>query len=138
MLQYLVYFLVGGCLVALVAFVAQKGNTTLAIIIANVPIMFLTNTLLMYRLGGVSGSLLYAKGALMYLPFYIVFVLMTIWLLPKLGMPLALLPGAVVFAIPVLIRRFKARHLKSVKHTIVNSPLNTQMPTASSSNRPGS
>lgn len=109
MLQYLLYFVVGGALVALVAFLAQRGNGTLTILVANIPVMFLLNMLLMYKSGGVDGSLMYARAALMYLPFYIVFVFITMYLLPRLGMPLALLPGAFIFILPVFIRRMRER-----------------------------
>ncbi|MBN1369776.1 MAG: hypothetical protein JW954_06030 [Dehalococcoidaceae bacterium] len=109
MLQYLLYFVVGGGLVALVAFLAQRGNATLTIMVANIPVMFLLNMLLTYKAGGVDGSLMYAKAALMYLPFYIIFVVITMFLIPRLGMPLALIPGSLVFIVPVLIRRMRAR-----------------------------
>lgn len=109
MLQCLISFLVGGGLLAFVTFVAQKGNATLTILVANIPVMFLLNVLMTYRIGGVDGSLNYAKGALMYLPFYIIFVAITMWLIPRLGMPGALLPGIPVFIIPVVIKRWRAR-----------------------------
>jgi|GEM_PF-1358280 len=111
MLQYLLYFVVGGGLVALVAFLAQRGNATLTIMVANIPVMFLLNMLLTYKAGGVDGSLMYAKGALMYLPFYIIFVVITMFLIPRLGMPLALIPGSLVFIVPVLIRRMRAHRV---------------------------
>jgi len=116
MLQYLLYFVVGGGLVALVAFLAQRGNGTLTILVANIPVMFLLNMLLMYKSGGVDGSLMYARAALLYLPFYIVFVFVTMYLLPRLGMPLALVPGALVFLIPVWIRRIRTRRNAAVAH----------------------
>ncbi|MDD3264615.1 MAG: hypothetical protein PHH02_01680 [Dehalococcoidales bacterium] len=109
MLQCLLSFLVGGGLLAFVTFIAQKGNATLTILVANIPVMFLLNVLMTYRIGGVDGSLNYAKGALMYLPFYIIFVMITMWLIPRLGMPGALLPGIPVFIIPVMIKRWRAR-----------------------------
>lgn len=109
MVQCLLSFLVGGSLLAFVTFVAQKGNATLTILVANIPVMFLLNILMTYRVGGVDSSLNYAKGALMYLPFYILFVMITMWLIPRLGMPGALLPGIPVFIIPVIIKRWRAR-----------------------------
>ncbi|MDD5604328.1 MAG: hypothetical protein RBR99_04410 [Dehalococcoidales bacterium] len=109
MLQCLLSFFVGGGLLALVSFVAQKGNATLTILVANIPVMFLLNVLSTYRVGGVDGSLNFAKGALMYLPFYIIFVLITMWLIPRLGLPGALFPGLPIFVIPALIRRWRAR-----------------------------
>jgi len=109
MLQCLLSFFVGGGLLAFVTFVAQKGNATLTVMVANIPVMFLLNVLSTYRVGGVDGSLNFAKGALMYLPFYIIFVLITMWLIPRLGLPVALLPGIPVFVLPVIIRQWRAR-----------------------------
>jgi hypothetical protein len=65
MLQCLLSFFVGGGLLAFVTFVAQKGNATLTVMVANIPVMFLLNVLSTYRVGGVDGSLNFAKGALM-------------------------------------------------------------------------
>ena len=40
MLQVLLSFFVGGGLVATVAYIAQKGNATLTILVANIPVIF--------------------------------------------------------------------------------------------------
>ena len=109
MLQYLLTFIVGGGLLTFVAFIAQKGNATLTVLVANIPVMFLINILTMYRVGGTVGSLTFAKGALMYIPFYVIFVVITMLLIPRVGLPGALLPGTPVFMLPSLIKRLKAR-----------------------------
>jgi hypothetical protein len=109
MLQVLLSFFVGGGLVATVAYIAQKGNATLTILVANIPVIFLLNILTAYRVGGIDSSLNYAKGALMYLPFYILFIVLTMWLIPRLGMPGAALPGLSIFTVPYFIKRFRGR-----------------------------
>jgi hypothetical protein len=122
MLQYLLYFVVGGGIVATVAFLAQKGNAALAVLVANIPIMFLLNMLLTYKAAGVTGSLTYANSALMYLPVYIIFVIITIWVLPRLGMPKALLPGVPVFILPLMIKRIRAYKInKMAKNTFMQN-----------------
>jgi len=68
MLQYLIYFLAGGTVVALVAYVGSRGNAVLAALVASLPVLFLLNVLVMYRGGGVVASITYVKGALLFLP----------------------------------------------------------------------
>ena len=60
MLQYLGYFILGGVVVASVAYLGGRGNVFLAAFVANLPILFLMNVFLMYRVGGVDSSLTYA------------------------------------------------------------------------------
>jgi len=90
-----------------VAYLASRGNPLLAILVANVLVLFLLNIFLVYRAGGVSGSLTYAKGTLLLLPVFILFVIVTILLLPKQGMPKALLLGMPLYLVPVIISHVK-------------------------------
>jgi len=112
MLQYLIYFLLGGVVVASAAYLGGRGNVLMAAFVANLPILFLTNIFLMYRVGGVDSSLTYAKGVILMLPVFACYALLTVWLLPHLGMPKALLPGLPLYLIPVALRRL-------VRHRIV-------------------
>ena len=105
MLQYVIYFLVGGTVVALVAYIGSRGNFILASFVASLPILFLLNVLLMYRIGGVVASITFVKGCLLFLPAFVFYAALTIWLLPHLGMPRALLPGLPVYLLPVVIRK---------------------------------
>ena len=103
MWYYVIYFIAGGALVTLVAYLAGRGNPLLTVLVGNIPIMFLLNIFLVYQAGGVSSSLAYAKGVLSLLPIFILFVILTLWLLPQLGMPKALLPGMAVYLVPAVI-----------------------------------
>jgi len=116
MLQYLVYFLIGGAVVASVAYLGSRGNTFLAAFVANMPILFLLNVFLMYRVAGVDGSLTYVKGAILLLPIFACYAILTIWLLPHLGMPKALLPGLLLYLIPIMAR-------KMVQHRVSKTSL---------------
>lgn len=109
MLHYITYFIVGGGIVALVAYLASRGNALLATLVANIPALFLLNIFIIYRTNGVSGSLTYANGTLLLLPVFILFVIVTIWLLPTLGMPKALLLGMLLYLVPVIISRVRKR-----------------------------
>jgi len=105
MLQYVIYFLAGGTVAALVAYIGSRGNGILAALVASLPVLFLLNVLLMYRNGGVAASITFVKGALLFLPVFVCYAALTIWLLPRLGMPRALLPGLPVYLLPMMISR---------------------------------
>jgi len=104
-LHYLLYFLVGGTVVTLVAYIGSRGNGTLAAFVASLPVLFLLNVIAMYRNGGVGAGITYAKGALLFLPGFACYALLTIWLMPHLGIPKALLPGLPIYAIPIIVTK---------------------------------
>jgi len=105
MVQYFIYFLIGGTVVALVAYVGSLGNGILAACVASLPVLFLLNVLLMYRNGGVASSLDYVRGSLLFLPAFACYAGVTLWLLPRLGMPEALLPGLPIYLLPIMLIR---------------------------------
>jgi len=104
-LHYLLYFLVGGTVVTVVAYIGSRGNGTLAAFVASLPVLFLLNVIAMYRNGGVGAGITYAKGALLFLPAFACYALLTIWLMPHLGIPKALLPGLPIYAIPIIVTK---------------------------------
>ena len=111
MLQYVIYFIAGGTLAALVAYFAGRGNPFLTALVGSIPLMFLLNINLVYRATGISSSLAYSKGVLSLVPAFVIFVIVTMWLLPRLGMPKALLPGMAVYPVLALISQAKKRRL---------------------------
>lgn len=115
MWQYILCFIFGGSIVALVAYLSSRGNPLLATLVANIPVLFLIDIFLVYRAGGLSGSLIFAKGVLFLLPVFMLFVITTILLLPRLGMPMALLPSMLVYLVPpVMYYVKKRRKLKQI------------------------
>ena len=107
MWYYIIYFIAGGALVTSVAYFAARGNPSLAALVGSIPVMFLLNVYLTYQTGGISGTLTYSKGVLSLLPVFIIFVVATMWLLPHLGMPKALLPGMVVYLALAVISQIR-------------------------------
>jgi len=103
MWQYLLYFLIGGSIVALVAYFVNQGNQLLAILVGNIPVLFLLNVILAYRAGGSMSGIAYAKGALISLPFFIVFVVIVLLILPRINTPAAILLAMLVYIIPPLV-----------------------------------
>jgi len=116
MWQYIIYFFIGGGIVTLVAYIASRGNLFLATLIGNIPVLFLLNVLLVYRENGVSGSIVYTKGVLLMLPIFILFIAITILLIPRLGMPKAIMMALPIYLIlpAVLYHVKKKRKLKSI------------------------
>ena len=122
MLQYFVYFLIGGTVVTVVAYIGSRSNGFLAALVASLPILFLLNVLLMYRNGGVVTSLEYVKGSLLFVPAFVCYATLTIWLLPRLGMPEALLPGLPIYLLPMMIRKVVRRNVLRRKALSTETP----------------
>jgi len=122
MLQYFVYFLIGGTVVASVAYVGSHSNGMLAAFVASLPVLFLLNILLMYQIGGVAHSLDYVRGSLLFVPAFVCYATLTVWLLPRLGMPEALLPGLPIYLLPMMIRKVVLRNVLRRKALSTETP----------------
>ena len=110
LLQYIIYFIIGGGIVTLVAYIASRGNLFLATLVGNIPILFLLNILLVYRESGANGSLVYAKSVLILIPVFVLFVTFTMLLLPRLGMAKAIMSALPLYLIlPTVIYHIKRR-----------------------------
>ena len=105
MWHYLFYFLIGGTVVTVVAYIGGRGNGILAAFVASWPVLFFLNVLLMYRNGGVAASITYTKGSLLFLPAFACYAALTIWLLPHLGMPKTLALGLPIYAVPIIVMK---------------------------------
>ena len=92
-------------MVALVAYVGSHSNGMLAAFVASLPVLFLVSILLMYRNGGVSASIAYVKGTLLFLPMFPCYAALVIWLLPRLDLPEALVAGLPIYMVPIILIR---------------------------------
>jgi len=122
MLQYFIYFLIGGTVVTVVAYIGSRSNGFLAALVASLPILFLLNVLLMYRNGGVTTSLDYVRGSLLFVPAFVCYATLTVWLLPRLGMPEALLPGLPIYLLPMMIRKVVRSKVSKTKALSTETP----------------
>ena len=118
MWPYVLYFIVGGTIVTAVAYVGKHGDGMTAAFVASLPVLFIINMLLLYQNGGVSAGMSYARGALMYLPMFVGCVLLTMVLLPRVEMPLAVLAGVSVYALPAVVRPFVLRRRENRHQTV--------------------
>ncbi len=105
---YLVYFIIGGTVVSAVAYIGKNGDGMAAGFVAGLPILFVINLFLLYQHGGMSAGLSFTRGALVYAPFFTIFVLLTLILLPRVGMPWAVLGGISMYSVPAIVRPYVA------------------------------
>jgi membrane protein implicated in regulation of membrane protease activity len=75
----------------------------------------------MYRNGGLAASITYAKGALLFLPAFACYALLTIWLLPHLGMPKALVLGLPIYTVPIIM-------MKKIRPKILKAKASSKQP----------
>ena len=89
-------------------------NLILAAFVASLPVLFLLNVLLMHQTGGVAASITYTKVSLLFLPTFACYAALTMWLLPHLGMPQALVPGLPIYAVPIIVmKKIRPKILKA-------------------------
>ena len=122
MWHYLFYFLIGGTVVTVVAYIGGHGNGILAAFVASLPVLFFLNVLIMYRNGGVAASITYTKGSLLFMPTFACYAALTMWLLPHLGMPRALVLGLPIYAVPIIVTKKIIRPRGSKAKAVPNCP----------------
>jgi hypothetical protein len=91
------YFFIGGAVVAAATYFGSRGNSLLAVFIAFFPGMTVIIMSTIYFAGGQAATISYAKGMLVLLPAWILYVLGVIFLLPRLGLALSLVISVVVY-----------------------------------------
>jgi len=125
MWPYVLYFLIGGTLVSAVAYVGTHVDGKTAAFVAGLPVLFIINMLLLYQNGGINAGLSYARGALMYLPVFVACVGLTMFLLPRIQMPLALIAGLSLYSLPAISRGMSRRgnHESPARELAPVSPL---------------
>jgi len=103
-LKYLCYFLVGGTVVTVVTYYASHSRTLFAAFIANLPAMTLITFLMIYREAGEAAVVPYAKGLLIMLVPWLLYIFAVLILTPRIGMVPSLLTGLTFYvAIAYLI-----------------------------------
>ena len=102
---YLLYFLIGGAVVATAVFIGSRAGGVTAALVAGLPILDTINVTLLYRQAGPDASVAYAKTILCLVPILACLLILAIWLLPQVHGPEVLLPGLSLYAVPLVIRR---------------------------------
>lgn len=92
-LKYLLYFLVGGVVTSAVTYLANGSRGLLAAFVGTLPVITVSTFLLIYFNSGQGAVLSYAKGLIIMIFPWMVFILSVIFLTPKINLFYSLLIG---------------------------------------------
>jgi len=99
MIQYLLYFLVGGTVVTAISLLAERGHPLLAGVVTLFPSITLISFYFIGRSAGNEAVAATAKSCLISLSIWVPYVLTVIWLSPRIGTNKALVIGVLIFII---------------------------------------
>ena len=92
-LKYLLYFIVGGIITSLVTYLANHAKSLLAAFVGTLPVITISTFLLIYFNTGQEAVVSYAKGLLIMIVPWIVFILSVILLAPRIRFFYSLMIG---------------------------------------------
>jgi hypothetical protein len=101
--QYVLYFLFGGLLVSGVTYLANQSRSLLAAFIATLPVMTTSTFILIYFTTGQEAVLSYAKGLVVMVFPWLVFILAVIVLSPRIGFIVSLVAGLCLQIVAALV-----------------------------------
>lgn len=97
------YFIIGGLTVVVTTYFGNRGQGLLAAFVGLFPGITVISICAIYFQSGVDTVISYARGMLILLPPWILYVLGVIFLLPRLGLVLTLISSVAVYAILALL-----------------------------------
>jgi uncharacterized membrane protein (GlpM family) len=100
---FLVYFIMGGIVVSATVFIGGEGKGLLAAFIALFPSITVTTFLIIYLESGLSATLSYAKGLVLLTPAWILYLLVFIYLGPRIGFAQAMVLGISLYILASFI-----------------------------------
>lgn len=86
-----VYFVLGGAIVTATTYYGSRGESFVAAFIAFLPSISLITMIGIFLSGGTGQAIAYSKNMLFLLPSWTLYILVVIFLLPRLGLPITLL-----------------------------------------------
>lgn len=92
-MQYFLYFLFGGIITSGVTYLAHQSKGLLAAFVGTLPLITISTFVLIYVHSGQGAVLTYAKGLIVMIFPWIVFILSVIFLTPRITFIYALLAG---------------------------------------------
>jgi uncharacterized membrane protein (GlpM family) len=99
----LLYFVIGGLTVAITTYFGSRGQGLLAAFVGVFPGVTVITFCAIYFQSGVTSVVSYAKGMLILLPPWILYVLGVIFLLPRIGLAAALVSSVAVYVLVALL-----------------------------------
>ena len=113
-LKYLLYFLVGGIITSAVTYFANHSRGLVAAFIGTLPVITISTFLLIYASVGQAAVISYARGLVIMIIPWLVFILSVIVLSPKIQFVPAMIVGLflqIIIAL-VILARFEGIPLK--------------------------
>lgn len=107
MLKYFFYFLVGGIITSAVTYLANHAKGMIAAFIGTLPIITISTFLLIYFNSGQGSVLAYAKGLIIMIVPWIIFILTVIFLTPRMHFISSLIIGIclqIIIALLILMK----------------------------------
>ena len=112
-LKYFLYFLFGGVITSAVTYLANNSRGLLAAFIGTLPIITISTFLLIYFNAGQTAVLAYAKGLIVMIIPWMIFILTVIFLSPRLNFISSLVIGMILqIVIALLILNFNEIHFR--------------------------
>jgi uncharacterized membrane protein (GlpM family) len=102
-LKYILYFLIGGTVISTVTYFASHTRSLLAAFLATMPVITLITFVTIYNEVGQQGIIPYAKGLIIMLFPWGMYILSIILLSPRVGFVPALITGLTLYVIVALI-----------------------------------
>jgi len=103
MKMLLVYFLIGGAVVSAVTYFGSQAKGLLAAFIAFLPIISVITLCTTYFGGGLGAAVSYAKGMLILVPSWVLYVVSVIFLLPRIGLEGSIIVGVAAYLVTALL-----------------------------------
>lgn len=92
-IQYFLYFLFGGIITSGVTYLAHQSKGLLAAFVGTLPLITISTFVLIYLHSGQGAVLAYAKGLIIMIFPWMVFILSVIFLMPRIAFIYALVAG---------------------------------------------
>ncbi len=92
-IQYFLYFLFGGIITSGVTYLAHQSKGLLAAFVGTLPLITISTFVLIYLHSGQGAVLAYAKGLIVMIFPWMVFILSVIFLMPRIAFIYALFAG---------------------------------------------
>ena len=102
-MQYFLYFLFGGIITSGVVYLANESKGLLAAFVGTLPLITISTFILIYLQSGQGAVAAYAKGLIVMIFPWMIFILSVIFLLPRVPFVYALLAGLCLQLITALL-----------------------------------
>lgn len=101
-----VYFVIGGVVVSAATYFGSQAKSLLAAFISFLPTISVVTICSIYFASGIQATVSYARGMLMLLPPWVLYIIAVIFLMPRVGLAGSLIVGVAIYlGIAFLIMR---------------------------------